>query len=445
MNEITLSESHVEAMQRALFSDSSTERCALFLASQVEKSDGSIRLLVRDIWIPADDDYSTRTPTAVELIPEFVARISKRARAENLSLIFVHSHPGDAFPNFSPVDDAGEVRMAAFLAHRIPGRFHAAVVVSKGGLRARALGFNEEFRVVRLGNTRDVLFDPLDDQSALNEQFDRQIRAFGAQGQRAIEALCVGIVGLGGTGSLLVEQLMHLGVRKFILIDPDVVELTNLNRVVGAHHGDVGVSKVEVAARAIRCFAPDTEVTMVEGDMTHEHYARRLFDADFLFGCTDSHGSRAVLQQISYQYLIPCIDMGSTITASKGGVTGIYGRVQWLAPNQACLTCSNLLDAEQVRRDMMSKAERNLDPYIVGAHEPAPAVIAINGTVVSLAATMFMATVAGIPSDGRYLLYNGKNSSLRKLHATPQPNCYICSPQGTYARGDALRLYARID
>ncbi|MBD8900360.1 ThiF family adenylyltransferase [Rhodanobacter sp. DHG33] len=445
MNEITLSESHFELMQRALFQDGSTERCVIFFASQAEKHDGSVRLLVREMLIPDDDDYSLRDTTEAELVPAVVARVSKKAKTEQLSLIFVHSHPGEAFPHFSTTDDAGEAHMATFLAHRTPGRLHAALVVSKGGLRARVLGAGEGIRVIGLGTQRTVLFDPIRDHRAMNAQFDRQVRAFGTQGQHAIEALCVGIVGLGGTGSLLVEQLMHLGVKKFILIDPDVIELSNLNRVVGANHGDLGVNKAKVAARGIRTFAPDSHITVVEGDITHERHARALFDADFLFGCTDSHGSRAVLQQIAYQYLLPCIDMGSTITASRGEVTGIFGRVQLLTPGQACLTCSSLLDPEQVRRDMMSEAERTLDPYIVGAHEPAPAVISINGTVVSLATTMFMAVVAGIPSDGRYLLYNGKNSSLRRLHAAAHPNCYICSYRGTYARGDALRLYARGD
>jgi molybdopterin/thiamine biosynthesis adenylyltransferase len=445
MMEITLSTEHMFMIRSALLSEPDFERCAVLFASQVIREDGSTRLLVREVDLPDDEDYTSRSVVNAELNPAFVARISKKAKNENLSLIFVHSHPGDTFPQFSPVDDIGEQKLADFLAIRAPNRIHAALVISRGGMRARGLGMTTEVRIITLGNRREIMFDPFDAEGVNIEQFDRQIRAFGSEGQRTIEKLTIGVVGIGGTGSVLVEQLMHLGVKRFILVDPDVIDLSNLNRVVGARKSDVGRPKIEVAERNIRNFSPEANIKTIRGDITHERYALSLLNADFLFGCTDSHGSRAVLQQIAYQYLIPCIDMGSTITTDQGEVTGIYGRIQLLSPGCACLTCCNLLDPEQVRRDMMSESERANDPYIVGAHEPAPAVISINSTVVSLAVTMFMATVTSVPSDGRYLLYNGKSSVLKKLHADQQTNCYICSKRGTYGRGGLQRLYARMD
>ena len=77
--------------------------------------------------------------------------------------------------------------------------------------------------------------------------FDRQVRAFGADGQLKLQRLRVAIVGLGGTGSLIAQQLVHLGVRDFILVDPDVIESTNLNRVANAFQDDIGQPKVKIA------------------------------------------------------------------------------------------------------------------------------------------------------------------------------------------------------
>jgi hypothetical protein len=96
-----------------------------------------------------------------------------------------------------------------------------------------------------------------------------------------------------------------------------------------------------------------------------------------------------------------------------------------------------------VRRDMMNDDERRLDPYIQGAIEPAPAVISINGTVTSLAITMFMAISVGVPSNGRYILYNAKGPSLRSVTASPNPTCYICSRSGVLGRGDTQPLFTR--
>ncbi len=90
--------------------------------------------------------------------------------------------------------------------------------------------------------------------------YDRQIRAFGEEGQAALARLRLGVVGLGGTGSVVVQQLAHLGVSDFLLVDPDAVETTNLNRTVGSTPKSVGESKVSVAARMIRSIRPDARV-----------------------------------------------------------------------------------------------------------------------------------------------------------------------------------------
>ena len=239
------------------------------------------------------------------------------------------------------------------------------------------------------------------------------------------------------------EQLAHLGVRHFILVDPDRIETTNLNRVVGATKNDINRPKVKVIADHIAKIAPEASIKLIQGDVTRTCVAKELISADFLFSCTDSHGSRAVIQQIAYQYLIPTIDVGSILTAANGQVTGIYGRVQTLAPGLPCFTCCGLIDPEEVRQDMMNEEERRLDPYIQGAREPAPAVISINSTVTSLAVTMFMSIVVGVPSEGRHVLYNAKNPSLRPVTANRNPACYICSPNGVLGRGDMQVLFTR--
>lgn len=444
MIELTINTDDLDTVKGALL-PSDVERCAVLFANQVTRSDGLVRLLVREFELATEADYNTQGPQHAELSPAFVARVTKRAKLQKQSLIFVHSHPGSHPPYFSMIDDRGEGHLAAFLGHRHPDNIHAALVISTGGLRSRQLGKTEEIRIVSLGERRLVHFDPEKPIETSSELYDRQVRAFGAAGQHAISRLQVAIVGLGGTGSLIAQQLVHLGIRKFILIDPDVIETTNLNRVVGATTSDVGISKVDVAARYINSFAPDAKVTRVVGDIIKARFAQLLFDADVIFGCTDSHGSRSILQQVSYQYLIPCIDIGTTITTNDGTVTGIFGRVQMLSPGHACLSCSGLLNPEEVRRDMMSAFERKSDPYIQGAHEPAPAVISLNATSVSLAVTMLMGFVTDVPVQARYLIYNAMTSTLRSVRSTPKPDCYICSRVGALARGDGQRLFARRD
>ncbi len=420
-----------------------TEKCAILYANQTTRSDGRVRLLVRDIQWPLASDYARRGLLEAELNPEFVARVTKRARREGSALVFVHSHPGSEAPRFSTIDAKGEEHLRGFLAHRHPSLVHTALVVSEGGIRARQLGTDEEVRVISLGEKRQVIFDPVSTESAPLERFDRQIRAFGVAGQQELKRLRVAIIGLGGIGSVVSQQLAHLGVENFILVDPDTLEPTNLNRVASATPEDLGQPKVEIAARYIKNFTRHAEVACIKGDVIELVTARELLNADIIFGCTDSHGSRAVVQQISYQYLIPYIDMGVTIVVADGNISHIYGRVQLLAPGLACFACDNLLDPNEVRQDMMTAFERQADPYIQGDREPAPAVMSLNGTVASLAVTMLLAIVTGIPVIARHVLYNAAGSTMRPVRAQPNPSCYVCSRSGAFARGDSWPLFAR--
>jgi tRNA A37 threonylcarbamoyladenosine dehydratase len=72
----------------------------------------------------------------------------------------------------------------------------------------------------------------------------------------------VGVVGLGGGGSHVVQQLAHLGVGKLVPVDDDIVEEKNLNRLVGGTAEDVKAkrAKTEIAERVIKGVNPNAKV-----------------------------------------------------------------------------------------------------------------------------------------------------------------------------------------
>ncbi|MGB9428376.1 MAG: ThiF family adenylyltransferase, partial [Gammaproteobacteria bacterium] len=302
MIELTISAQETDALVRHV-TDGETELCAVLFTTHYVRRDGLARLLVREMDLPNPEDYARVGRLEAELTPDYVARVSKRARLANLGIVFVHSHPGNFPPIFSDVDDAGEQVLSAFTANRNVGHVHLALVVSRGGMNCRELGTQNRVRVVSVGTDRDYLTDSLI-ASTHDHRYDRQVRAFGAAGQEAISRVRVAIVGLGGTGSIVSQELAHLGVRDFILIDPDIADETNLNRIANAGQADLGKPKVEVARRYISAVDERAHVELVQGNITRTKFAKPLTDADLIFGCTDSHGSRAVMQLISYQYLI---------------------------------------------------------------------------------------------------------------------------------------------
>jgi hypothetical protein len=426
-----------------------SESVAILLATPVETVDREgWRLLVHECHIAPPEAYEERTEVSSRVTPAWGVPYEKRARTNRWSIIYCHTHPGQAgSPTFSTVDDDSEPALAAFAESRVPGVPHVALVVGPEGATARRLGCGAPATVREVGPRVSPPAAGGDSTVILAEVHDRQIRAFGEEGQRRLDGLTIGIVGLGGTGSLVAQQLAHLGVSRFVLFDPDSIETTNLNRVVGSFPSDADepnpTIKIDVAARMIRGIRPDAEIVGMQQNVLDPGLGRRLSEVDFLFSCTDSHGSRHLINQVAYQYYVPVIDLGVIIDPRVSPIT-IAGHVKMLAPGLACLWCIEGLDAGKVREDFMSDEQRAGDPYFgmdVGVKQPA--VISINSTVAALAVTMFLSAVVGIPSASRYQVYDGNLGRVRSVEAGCGLACVFCSDQGTLAMGDRASLTER--
>ena len=418
------------------------ETCAILFGRAAEVKGKLGRIIVRESKEPAASSYAVRTTSRAELRPEIVAEAAQRARQSKESVVFVHTHPF-SFNQFSQIDDEGERQLAEFFGQRVPDIAHAAMLITPEVTIARQLGKNVPLEVVAVGSeiTWGKKTSSIDDQ----RQYDRQIRAFGKDGQNILKSMRVGIVGLGGTGSVVLQELAHLGVANFLLLDPDVVEETNLNRLVGSSPDDVGVSKVELAKRLVLRINPNATVEARQESVLNVKTTLILADTDFVFCCTDSHGSRSVLNQFAYQYLVPTIDMGVVIAAHENKVSHVAARTQMLAPGIACLVCGNLLDPEEIRRDMLTEFERQADPYILGDAEPAPAVVSLNATIASMAVTMFLNACTGIPGSSRFINYNAISGTARPAMCVQHPSCIVCSPFGAIARGGEWPIAGRTD
>ncbi|WP_182911957.1 HesA/MoeB/ThiF family protein [Sphingomonas cavernae] len=399
-------------------------------------------------WIVGDavpvpeDAYERRDCVSAVLKPSFLIDVANRSRVTGMAVIAIHTHPGSSgYPHFSSIDDEGETELAPYFAQRGAAVPHVALVIGPEGCRARVLGAGESIDVWEVGE-RLLLHSPMPGRAA-QKRDDRQVRAFGEPGQRLLRRLRFGVIGAGGTGSLVCQQLAHLGASWITVIDPDLVEATNLNRLVGSVPSDVGTPKVDVAARMIRAINPDATVIPLRADIVDEDVAKLLATFDFVLLCTDSHASRAVVCQAAYQYLVPAIDMGVSITVANGGVTHITGRVQMLAPGLPCLTCSGTLDGEVIRREMQTPEQRAADPYVHGVREPQPAVLSINSTVSSLAVTMLLGAVTPVPVKPRHQTYDGIRGRVREIAVAVQSQCIVCSPAGALAKGPTWNLPVR--
>jgi molybdopterin/thiamine biosynthesis adenylyltransferase len=418
------------------------ETCATGLVHAAHSLAGAPRFTVQGLAVAPDDAYLERSAVQASLKPEFMLEIANRARAAGAGVALLHTHPGlQPLEGFSAVDDAGEGPLARYFRARLPEGDHFAAVVTHAQVHMREFGCGPAAAPFAVGpSVRDYVQGT---SGVVDGRYDRQVRAFGPEGQAVLGRLSVAIAGLGGTGSIVAQQLAHLGVGRLMLIDHDEVDTSNLNRLQGATTGDVGLPKVAVAARSISAINPRATCDPVVGDVTDAALAERLTDVDFIFGCTDSMASRAVLNQLAYQYLIPMIDMGVSIHVEAGRLASVTGRVQMLAPGLGCLLCADGIDGQQVRWEMMSPAQRRADPYFENASIPQPAVMPLNGVVTSAAVAMFLSAITSYPGESRLLHYDGVRGSVRPQRLSPRPHCIVCSEEGALARGRSWSLPVR--
>jgi len=110
----------------------------------------------------------------------------------------------------------------------------------------------------------------------------------GQQGMQKLAQTCVAIIGLGGVGSYSAEALARSGIGKFILIDFDVIEATNINRQILALHSTIGKPKVEIMQQRILDINPQADVIIYKEVLDKENQERLLTGADYCVDAIDS-------------------------------------------------------------------------------------------------------------------------------------------------------------
>lgn len=260
-------------------------------------------------------------------------------------------------------------------------------------------------------------------------RYHRNTLLFGAEGQRKLRGTSVAVVGVGGLGSPLIQHLALLGVNRITSVDDEELDETNRNRFVGARHTDAvpGNPKVELADRLIREINPDVESIPLRCGLVSEAAFAAVKAADWVFGCFDNDGPRAILNELSAAYARPYIDLASDVPAP-----GVYGGRVCVALNgNGCLDCLNLLDRRAVRRYMDTNEQRDGEDAVYGIDKGAleqkgPSVSPVNGVIAALGATEFMVAVTELRAPTRLQEYRGWESKVVVIKDEPRANCLYC-------------------
>jgi molybdopterin/thiamine biosynthesis adenylyltransferase len=158
----------------------------------------------------------------------------------------------------------------------------------------------------------------------------RHLLVWGLQGQRRIRNASILLAGAGAIGNEVAKNLAMLGVGRMLIVDRDIVELSNVSRMVFFEQSDVGRNKAEVLAKNVHRKYPYAQTIAFRGNL--ELLPLKFYlDTDAIVCGLDNVVSRIFLTQICRKYSIPLVD---------GGITGLNGRIHvYIPPNDPCPVC----------------------------------------------------------------------------------------------------------
>ncbi len=120
-----------------------------------------------------------------------------------------------------------------------------------------------------------------------------------------------------------------MGFHEINLVDPDVLEMSNLNRVVGAYYKDAQqkLYKVDVVKRHVTNINPKATVLACKKDVHDKEMEKVLALSDWIIVATDNHSSRLRTQELSVKYFVPLISVGVNITVKDNKIEDMSGEV----------------------------------------------------------------------------------------------------------------------
>ena len=141
------------------------------------------------------------------------------------------------------------------------------------------------------------------------KRYERQIELteIGISGQQKLAEAKVLIIGIGGLGCPVMQNLAAAGVGKIGIVDGDVVDETNLHRQFLYGLSDCGRSKVEVASETVSKQNPEVEVVQYSDYFTKQNCLEIISDYQIIVDCSDNIPTRYLINDLAVEKGVPLI------------------------------------------------------------------------------------------------------------------------------------------
>ena len=238
----------------------------------------------------------------------------------------------------------------------------------------------------------------------------------GIEGQQRLLAAHALVIGAGGLGSPVLLYLGSAGVGRITVIDPDTVDLTNLQRQIAHGSDSVGSAKAESARQAVRAINPDVVVTPLVARADADNLDALVAAADVVLDCSDNFRTRQAVNAA-------CVRQGKPLVS--GAAIGFDGQVSVYDtrnPAAPCYAC--------VFPPESTVGEANC--ATMGVFAP---LVGIVGTVQAAEALKLLSGV-GSPLTGRLQMLDARAMEWHEVRIGRAAHCPVCAERGAGAGPD---------
>ena len=236
----------------------------------------------------------------------------------------------------------------------------------------------------------------------------------GEEGQEALLAAKVLVVGAGGLGAPVLQYLAAAGIGTLGLVDDDTVDLSNLQRQIVHTTDRIGQSKVDSAAASLAAINPEVAVDRIAERLTAANAERLIAAHDIVVDGSDNFATRYLLNDACFFARKPLV---------SGALLRFEGQVATFRPWQGgdgnpCYRC---LFPESPPAGLIPRCE---EVGIFGA---------VTGVIGTLQAAEVLKLVLGLgePLTGRMLMYDALAGAFHELKVRRDPDCALCGAGAT--------------
>jgi hypothetical protein len=263
----------------------------------------------------------------------------------------------------------------------------------------------------------------------MKDRFLRQ-SFLGTESEKVFYNIKVGVVGLCGGGSPICQQLAHLGVRNYVLVDDDIADDTNLNRLIGVKHNHpkIMMPKVNISEKLIKGILPTAKITKFKTKWQMPEASLALRGCSVIFGCVDSLIAREQLERFCRRFMIIYIDLGMDVH-KFGDTHSVQGQVCLSLPQDICMRCMGV-----IYPDMLTKEAK-----LYGAAGGRPQVVWSNGMLASQAIQVFIQLITswnGNLSGSGCWEYDGNHNTVSISGRISLVAGKNCTHYNSYETGD---------